>query len=53
LFAGLSVNGSNISVDKSVNSAFYGSKITSHAIFADAISTSDDVGALKTAIGAL
>lgn len=53
LFAGLSVNGSNISVDKSANSAFYGSKATSHTIFADAKSTSADVGALKSAIGAL
>mgnify|MGYP001597865381 CR=1 FL=1 len=53
LFAGLSVHGSNISVDKSANSAFYGSKITSHAIFADAKSTSDDVVALKSAIKAL
>jgi len=53
LFAGLSVNGSNISVDKSANSAFYGSKATSHTIFADAKSTSGDVGALKSAIGAL
>jgi len=53
LFAGLSVNGSNISVDKSANSAFYGSKATSHTIFADAKSSSADVEALKSAIKAL
>jgi lipid-binding SYLF domain-containing protein len=53
LFAGLSVNGSNISVDKSANAAFYGSKATSHTIFADAKSSSAEVGALKNAIAGL
>lgn len=53
LFAGLSINGSNISVDKSANANFYGGKATPQTIFADATSTSGDVNALKTAIAGL
>jgi lipid-binding SYLF domain-containing protein len=53
LFAGLSINGSNISVDKSANAKFYGDKVTSQTIFADATSSSAEVGELKSAIGAL
>jgi lipid-binding SYLF domain-containing protein len=53
LFAGLSINGSNISVDKSANAKFYGDKATSQTIFADATSSSAEVGELKSAIGAL
>jgi lipid-binding SYLF domain-containing protein len=53
LFAGLSVNGSNISVDKSANANFYGGKSTSLSIFADGTSKSADVNELKSAIGAL
>ena len=53
LFAGLSINGSNISVDKSANAKFYGDKATSQGIFADGKSESAEVGGLKTAIGAL
>jgi lipid-binding SYLF domain-containing protein len=53
LFAGLSVNGSNISVDKSANANFYGAKSSSQAIFADVSSSSAEVGELKAAIAAL
>jgi lipid-binding SYLF domain-containing protein len=53
LFAGLSINGSNISVDKSANANFYGPKATSHTIFADGTSDSAQVGDLKAAIVAL
>lgn len=53
LFAGLSINGSNISVDKSAIANFYGSGATSHTLFAETKSSSADVGALKKAIVAL
>ncbi|QKJ28669.1 lipid-binding SYLF domain-containing protein [Mucilaginibacter mali] len=53
LFAGLSINGSNISVDKSANANFYGGKATSQSIFADATSSSADVNELKAAIAGL
>ncbi|MES2278687.1 MAG: lipid-binding SYLF domain-containing protein [Bacteroidota bacterium] len=53
LFAGLSINGSNISVDKSANANFYGASATSQTIFADATSKSTEVGELKGAIAAL
>ena len=52
LFAGLSINGSNISVDKSAIANFYGSG-TAQSIFADSKSKSADVGALKSAMAAL
>lgn len=53
LFAGLSINGSNISVDKSANANFYGGKATLQSIFADVTSSSGDVNALKAAIAGL
>lgn len=53
LFAGLSINGSNISVDKSANANFYGAKATSQSIFADATSSSGNVNDLKAAIAGL
>jgi lipid-binding SYLF domain-containing protein len=53
LFAGLSINGSNISVDKSANANFYGSSATSHTIFADGTSKSSEVGELKGAVAGL
>jgi lipid-binding SYLF domain-containing protein len=53
LFDGLSVNGSNISVDKSANANFYGAKSSSQTIFADVTSSSAEVGELKAAIAAL
>jgi len=53
LFAGLSINGSNISVDKSANANFYGSKATSQSIFGDGTSKSAEVGELKASVAAL
>jgi len=50
LFAGLSINGSNISVDKSANANFYGKAADSHAIFDNTKSNSSDVAALKASI---
>ena len=53
LFAGLSINGTSISVDKDSNKTFYGPDITAHTVFTDGKSKSPDVGALKSAIAAL
>jgi lipid-binding SYLF domain-containing protein len=53
LFAGLSINGSNISVDKSANAAFYGESATSKGIFEESMSKSTEVGNLKQAIAEL
>jgi lipid-binding SYLF domain-containing protein len=53
LFAGLSINGSNISIDKSAIANFYGPKATSQTIFADGKSDSAEVGSLKAAMGTL
>ncbi len=53
LFAGISINGSNISIDKSANRAFYGSAIPSRDIFADFKSSSGAVIALKQALGGM
>lgn len=53
LFAGLSINGSNISVDKSAIANFYGGSATSHTLFAEGKSSSGDVADLKKAIVAL
>lgn len=54
LFAGLSVNGSNISIDKSANANFYGASASdSKVVFATAKSPSDNVTGLKTALKAM
>lgn len=53
LFAGVSINGSNISVDKNANSNFYGAKSNAQSIFDDGGSKSADVNNLKGAISAL
>ncbi len=53
LFAGISINGSNLAIDKSANANFYGSSATSQSIFASASSTSEAVKNLKTTLGAL
>ena len=53
LFAGISVNGSNLSIDKSANANFYGSDITSQQIFDTGKSTSTPVVGLKTALKGL
>ena len=50
LFAGISINGSNLSIDKSANANFYGTGKTSQQIFDTGKSTSTPVIGLKTAL---
>lgn len=47
LFAGISVNGSNLGIDKKANGDFYGSDISSEDIFGMGKSDSDAVSELK------
>ncbi|GGI51126.1 hypothetical protein GCM10011425_23380 [Mucilaginibacter galii] len=53
LFAGISVNGSNLAIDKSANANFYGSNTTSHEIFETGKSSSAPVVELKSALKGL
>lgn len=53
LFAGVTINGTSLAIDKDANSAFYGSAMTSQEIFADAKSTSPAVKTLKDSLNAL
>jgi lipid-binding SYLF domain-containing protein len=53
LFAGLSVNGSNISVDKSANARFYGDDTTSQDIFAATKSSSSAVADLRSVLSGM
>ncbi|GAB2691770.1 hypothetical protein GCM10027037_13870 [Mucilaginibacter koreensis] len=53
LFAGLTVNGTNLAIDKSANAAFYGSGTSSQNIFTTAKSSSSSVADLKAALRAL
>lgn len=53
LFAGLTVNGTNLGIDKSANNAFYGSDLSSHEIFDTGKSTQPSVVDLKAALKAL
>lgn len=53
LFAGITINGSNIAVDKTAISNFYGSGTSSKALFEQAKSSSTAVTSLKTTLGAL
>lgn len=52
-FAGISINGSNLSIDKSANAAFYGSGISSQTIFDTSASTNAAVNRLKATLTAL
>ncbi|MDR3694248.1 lipid-binding SYLF domain-containing protein [Mucilaginibacter sp.] len=47
LFAGISINGSNLGIDKKANANFYGSDISSEDIFGMGKSDSDAVSELK------
>jgi lipid-binding SYLF domain-containing protein len=47
LFAGISINGSNLGIDKKANAEYYGSDISAHDIFAMGKSNSDAVRDLK------
>ncbi len=53
LFAGLTVNGTNLSIDKSANAAFYGSGTSSQDIFSASKSAAASVTDLKAALKAL
>src|SRR4051812_19748916 len=53
LFAGISINGSNLGIDKDSNAAYYGAKATSQDIFMSAKSTATSVVQLKSALNAL
>ncbi|RCH54115.1 hypothetical protein DJ568_14635 [Mucilaginibacter hurinus] len=53
LFAGISINGSNLSIDKSSNANYYGADATSQTIFDSAKSDKEAVKNLKAALAAL
>lgn len=53
LFAGVSVNGANLSIDKTADANFYGKGYTSQDIFAEGKSTTDAVHDLKLSVAAL
>lgn len=53
LFAGISVNGTNLSIDKSANAKFYGDNVTSQQIFDTGKSSKAAIVALKSALKGL
>lgn len=53
LFAGISINGSNLGIDKAANANFYGSDITSKEIFDTNKNNSEAVKGLKASLTAL
>jgi len=53
LFAGISINGSNLAIDKSAIANFYGANTTSHQIFETGKSSSAPVVELKSALKGL
>jgi lipid-binding SYLF domain-containing protein len=53
LFAGITIHGSNLSIDKSANNTFYDNKLSSAEIFDAGKSTNAAVVDLKTTLGAL
>ena len=53
LFAGISINGSNLGIDKKSNDAYYGSSISSRDIFEGGKSNTEAVNLLKEALGAM
>lgn len=53
LFAGITINGSNLGIDKKSNAAFYGSDISSRDIFETSKSTSEGVVMLKSTLEGL
>jgi lipid-binding SYLF domain-containing protein len=52
LFAGITINGSNLAIDKTANANFYGDKASSQDIFASDKNNTDGVKVLKDAIDA-
>ena len=53
LFAGISINGSNLGIDKKANANYYGSDISSHDIFETATSKTEAVTMLKETLASL
>ncbi|HWZ14711.1 MAG TPA: lipid-binding SYLF domain-containing protein [Mucilaginibacter sp.] len=53
LFAGISINGSNLGIDKKSNAAYYGPDATSQDIFEMSKSNTEAVKLLKESLGAL
>ncbi len=53
LFAGISINGSDLAIDKSANAAYYGKSMSSRDIFETAKSNTEAVKTLKESLGAL
>ncbi|ASU33487.1 lipid-binding SYLF domain-containing protein [Mucilaginibacter xinganensis] len=53
LFAGISINGSNLAIDKTANARFYGNDLTSKEIFDTAKSDKEAVKTLKASLNAL
>jgi len=53
LFAGISINGSNLGIDRNANKAYYGDNITSEDIFAEAKSNTEAVRLLKNTLASL
>jgi len=53
LFAGISINGSNLAINKSANAGFYGDKITSAEIFDGSKNTTPAVVELKATLNSL
>lgn len=53
LFAGVSINGSNLAIDKTANANFYGDDLTSKEIFNSGKSDKESVKTLKASLTAL
>jgi lipid-binding SYLF domain-containing protein len=53
LFAGISINGSDLAIDKTANANYYGNSMTSRDIFETATSNTEAVKMLKESLGAL
>ena len=53
LFAGISINGSNLGIDKTANANYYGDGISSHDIFETANSNTEAVRLLKETLNGL
>ena len=53
LFAGVTIHGSNLAIDKTANASFYGNDLSSSQIFETGKSSDAAVGDLKKALGAL
>ncbi|RYZ93733.1 MAG: hypothetical protein EOP47_29160, partial [Sphingobacteriaceae bacterium] len=53
LFAGISINGSNLSIDKTANANYYGANSSSATIFASSKSGTEEIKNLKSTLAAL